>query len=476
MSNRTEARKKTLPALLTATMLVLVISGCSGNKENNTEASASESGKPSVPASSQVSVSEEPQPSEEDHTPVTLKFAVGIPKDNKAWTAIADAFTKKYPWITIDWEFMDGITSRQALTESIAAGDPVDVLWGEMDLAYDGYIEDLTPYIEKDTEFQDYHFRPGLMESFNVEGKQYAVPRGSDTFVMFYNKDLLNKYGMEPPSNDWTWDDFRKMAKKATNFEEKTIGVENTGLFFSFASAALSEANGNSPHLRAMNEDLSKSLLDQPGVLDDYQWIQDLLVKDEVMLNDKRKKAHNMPDGPYWDNGQAAFYLHVSPLVGVFRGMNLKFNWDIAPMPRGTDKQVGVSFNTMMMMSKASKKKDAAWKFMKFWSTDTEAQKILIDAGGTFPTTDNPELVDYFANSKVYDGLNKDALKRAAEIGEIDARMQMPGGAKLMEVIDGWAMGKGMNEEVSAYDYFPPLVEKLNKDLGDAIDKAKLTQ
>ena len=54
-----------------------------------------------------------------------------------------------------------------------------------------------------------------LLETGTVEGKQVALPAGRNSYGIVYNKALFAEYGLEDPKEDWTWDDFFKLARDA---------------------------------------------------------------------------------------------------------------------------------------------------------------------------------------------------------------------------------------------------------------------
>ncbi|MFD2329166.1 ABC transporter substrate-binding protein [Cohnella sp. GCM10020058] len=443
-------------------MVASAVAACSNNN-GNSSSSPTASTQPSASGAASAS----PEGTKElDQTPVTLRFAAWVPAENEAFTKIARAFEKKYPWVKVEWNFVND-NMMQAVTESIAGDNPIDVFWGATfyDYVAQGIAEDLSPYIAKDKDFQAYEFNPGILEPFQVDGKQYALSRGNDTFLVYYNKDLLNKYGLEAPANDWTWEDLKEMAKAATNPAEKDYGIANSALWFQYGATTLPNANGHAPKNRMMNEDFTKNLADgsNQDVLDDLQWMLDWVTKDGIMLNTKRAAEAGV-EGDTWMNGQSLFMLHVSPLIPAYKDQ-LKFDWDIAPMPKGTAKQVGMSFINPMMITKASKHKEMAWEFMKFWTATVEGQKLVMDAGGTLLNTPSQELTDYFNQLPVYANINKEALIMASKVGEIDPAITMKGGEKVSEAINAWAGDKGYTEEVSAFDYFPAAMQKVNEEL-----------
>lgn len=409
---------------------------------------------------------------------VTLKVATWVPKENEGFQAIPKAFSEKFPHVEIEWIFVQNGPGGvyNVLTENIAAGSPVDVFWHNNfpDTVMKQFAEDLTPWIEKDSEFQAYSFLPGHLDLFKWKGRQYALSRGNDLFVVFYNKELLRKYGLDAPQNDWTWEDLKAMAKKATNPAEKHYGISNHSTWFQFGATVLPYVNGNAGNINMLSEDMLHSVADQPKVLDDLAWVQNWMTEDGIMLNPRRSKEAGVEEaqGATWTNGQSLFHLHVSPSIAGFRTA-LKFDWDVAPMPAGTKTQASLSFNNPMFVAKASKHKEEAWEFIKFWAATVEGQKLLIDAGGTFPNTDNPEIVDYFKANKLYEGLNTTALVYSSEKAKIDPTIIGLGGTINSGVFVNWATAKGFAEEESPYDFFPPRVEKLNKDLQELAAQAQ---
>src|SRR5207244_3849477 len=44
----------------------------------------------------------------------------------------------------------------------------------------------------------------------------YALPRGYTPLVIVYNRDLLDRSGIAYPGDDWTWDDFLRIARRLT--------------------------------------------------------------------------------------------------------------------------------------------------------------------------------------------------------------------------------------------------------------------
>ncbi|MER6950194.1 ABC transporter substrate-binding protein [Nonomuraea sp. NPDC000554] len=62
-------------------------------------------------------------------------------------------------------------------------------------------------------------------EAVTVQGKVIGFPAVVDNMVVLYNKKLLAKAGVQAPGPDWTWDDFRSMAKRTTDPKAGVFGT-----------------------------------------------------------------------------------------------------------------------------------------------------------------------------------------------------------------------------------------------------------
>ena len=79
----------------------------------------------------------------------------------------------------------------------------IDVVWAGM-LA--GHLADLRPYVG---DAPKAHF-PTLIENDTVDGRLVAMPWWTDVGVLYYRKDLLERYGHAPPA---TWQEMTAIAR-----------------------------------------------------------------------------------------------------------------------------------------------------------------------------------------------------------------------------------------------------------------------
>ncbi|MDO4522972.1 MAG: sugar ABC transporter substrate-binding protein [Eubacteriales bacterium] len=115
----------------------------------------------------------------------------------------------------VDWD------NYWTLLEAGASGGQMpDVFWTHSNTAQ-MYMENdlllnLDDYIANDDAIDLSNYYEGIVELYNSDGVQYALPKDHDTIALLYNKAIFDKYGVDYPTDDWTWEDVRDAAAKIT--------------------------------------------------------------------------------------------------------------------------------------------------------------------------------------------------------------------------------------------------------------------
>jgi multiple sugar transport system substrate-binding protein len=80
-----------------------------------------------------------------------------------------------------------------------------------VELAGAGLLEDLTPYVEKDTKINMADIAPYFREiNQKIGGKTMLITIDGDFQMVYYRKDIFEKNGLQPPK---TWEDYLAAAK-----------------------------------------------------------------------------------------------------------------------------------------------------------------------------------------------------------------------------------------------------------------------
>lgn len=139
---------------------------------------------------------------------VTLTFwewAPGFDKPVALWN-------KQHPGIQVRMTKIPGQGNYAKMRAALKAGNAPDLVQMEYDAVpgflLDGGLENLSKYgaDRYRGKFVDWQWQQA---SFG--GNLYAVPQASGPMAMFYRKDLLDKWGIQPPT---TWTDYEKAAEK----------------------------------------------------------------------------------------------------------------------------------------------------------------------------------------------------------------------------------------------------------------------
>lgn len=157
---------------------------------------------------------------------ITLVFKHGkIAGDSRPLKTLLKKFQKSHPGIDIKDEILPASTDEQHqfyvinLEGKSADFDVIsmDVIWVQ-EFAKAGWIRDLTSVFSSQ-EIAD--FFPGPIRAVSYKGKIFAIPWYIDAGVLYYRKDLLEKYGLSPPK---TWYQLVDIASTITKKEKDTYG------------------------------------------------------------------------------------------------------------------------------------------------------------------------------------------------------------------------------------------------------------
>jgi ABC-type glycerol-3-phosphate transport system substrate-binding protein len=123
-----------------------------------------------------------------------------------------DLYTKKNRHVTFAPEFADLGSYWDKLDVQFSLHNAPDII--QMDTQY------LNDYSSRNllADVGDIHtldIDKNLLEAGKINGKLHAVPLGNDTLGFVYDKVALEKYGITPPADGWTWADFFSFVEGA---------------------------------------------------------------------------------------------------------------------------------------------------------------------------------------------------------------------------------------------------------------------
>lgn len=157
---------------------------------------------------------------------------VGIWDNNQlaGLQSIADEWSQTSGY-TVEFEVLDWDTYWTMLEAGVSGGEMPDVFWmhSQNALKYmgSGVLLNLNDYIEADDAIDMENYYEGITDLYTQDGVHYAIPKDHDTIAVIYNKAIFDKYGIDYPTGDWTWEEFADIAQQITE-KGKADGVYGT--------------------------------------------------------------------------------------------------------------------------------------------------------------------------------------------------------------------------------------------------------
>jgi multiple sugar transport system substrate-binding protein len=141
---------------------------------------------------------------------------------------------------------------------------------------------DLTNYFQATPELlDDKLFFTDLYRIYTVDGKKYGTVLGPNVIALYYNKDLFEKAQVDPPNENWTYEDYTTTAKKLTQ-GEGPAKVWGSSLTFQNREEWQPVVWCFGGELFDKEEYPTKCLIDSPETANAFRWIQDLVYKDKA--------------------------------------------------------------------------------------------------------------------------------------------------------------------------------------------------
>ncbi|MEL7978000.1 extracellular solute-binding protein [Isoptericola sp. F-RaC21] len=144
--------------------------------------------------------------------PVTLTLAGWSLSTTPEFQVLADAFHEENPDVTVELKEYDATDYDTQMTADLAAGSAPDLYVLKNLKNFFTYqsgqqlldVSDVASGLDPAT---------GGLDTYEVDGATYAVPYRQDAWLLYYNKDLFEKAGVDEPDGSWTWDDYDQAAK-----------------------------------------------------------------------------------------------------------------------------------------------------------------------------------------------------------------------------------------------------------------------
>ena len=264
----------------------------------------------------------------------------------------------------------------QQVTTAIAGGVTPDLMIMDNPdtarFAASGALADLTDYVK--AWGQGDQFLAGPWNSTLWQGKNYAIPLGSNTVVLWINTDMAKAAGLDPAKPPTTWDEFETWAAKMT---DKAKGVYGTALL------GKKDETGTFLFLPwVLQNGGTLATLDSPESIAALAFYKDLIDKGyapKTAITDGFAEINTQ-----FTTGKAAMMISGTWNVNSVPKDAPNLKWEVALLPYTKQAASSLGGENWAMFA-ASKQKDGAWAFLKF-VTDPAYGTKMTDCMGYIPS------------------------------------------------------------------------------------------
>jgi multiple sugar transport system substrate-binding protein len=388
---------------------------------------------------------------------VTITFWHGWSADSEvaAIQATIDAFEKDNPNIHV--KVVGGITDDK-INQALRAGGPQapDVVSSFTtdnvgQFCSSGAFADLSSFMADSGVDPAATFPSAQLSYTQYDGNQCALPLLSDAYGLYYNKDAFAAAGIDGPPK--TMSEFDADAVKLT----KTSGDSYSQLGF---MPTYHGYESSISHLAAQwsptyfTADGKSNVAADPMFAQAMEWQKGLV--DKLGGYAKLEKYRNT-FGDEWGaknpfmTGQVAMAIDGEWRAGMIQADAPDLSFGVAPFPVPDDQAdtygKGYITGTIVGIASTSQKQNAAWRFVKYLTTDTDAVVNFANAIHNVPST-----IDALASPDVS---QDEAMQTFIAIASNPASNTTPaspnGGAYQLTLQDvGYAYESGKDSDLKA--------------------------
>lgn len=353
--------KKLYSLVLVTILTMLMFAGCGSSKDTT----------------DQTTNSTDAEPAQEK---VTL--TIWGDTDNQAilessFTKLNKAFEEKYPNIKLDYQYSG---TFDTINIAVQSNSLPDLFWVQgnkstkmAELARNGYLLPLDDY-----NLDASRFPSESIEYATVDGSLYcSYPSFFDYAVLYYNKEIFNKYGLDKPE---TWDDFVNAMDTLVKNGETPLSFGGKGEFDRYWLMQVIAPAICNDTLTALKEKTTPDFASMEKAFDFYREFAEkgYLGKDFASVDGVGAQLA-------FTNGKAAMLIDGTWNNQLYKEVGFEVGRFAIPDNNGTRyAQSGPSNYNTYAVAKSTKHPDEAVKYIEFLNSK-EAQQIFEDELGTIP-------------------------------------------------------------------------------------------
>ena len=207
-------KKQTLALVMAGLMGLTTACSGGGGKAESAGGTQGQAAEPAKEAAGETTAPADVEITE----PVTIKFANYAVLEagyDVYWNQLLEEFAAENPNITVELVTAPYGEIVNTVINMAGGGDMVDLMYGELDwiptMVEAGMAAPAKDVLSAELMADIY---PSILEACSIDGVAYGVPMYVSPFLMYYNKDLFEKAGLDPEAPPATYDEMLEMAPK----------------------------------------------------------------------------------------------------------------------------------------------------------------------------------------------------------------------------------------------------------------------
>ena len=281
------------------------------------------------------------------------------------------AFEESHPGVKIHYD--SGILKEdysEWCARKLLRGDLPDVFM-VLDTDFNQYcslgaLRNLDDIITEDTEFDESKYFTTALDIGKNSGHQYALPYEVVPTLLFVNKSLLAKEGIEMPKQDWTWSDMYEICRKVTRDTDGDGLIDQFGTY-NYNWLNVVQTSGAS----LFSDDFSRVNFASEEVYDALRFTRKI-----YELNQGQKVTQED-----YNNGKVAFMPLTFAEYRTYKTYPYKikkytgFQWDCTTFPAGSEGANTSEVDALLIgISEWTEHEQLAWEFLKQLTYEEEMQ------------------------------------------------------------------------------------------------------
>jgi multiple sugar transport system substrate-binding protein len=233
-----------------------------------------------------------------------------------------------------------------------------------------GLLEPLGPFMDDPahglSEEDRRDFPASVWKALEIDGERYALPSDHNLWGLFWNRTMFAEAGIEPPTNDWTWDDLRAAAEALTIRRDGQVvqnGIDFSIYYWPFY-VFLRQAGGTT-----WDAAQTTTRIASPEGLEALTFLTELVGSAPSIRTSATSNSATGPD-KLFAAGRTAMFFDGSWRVPGIETVAPDLDFAVVTLPRHKERAV-IGTSVLWAMSVHTEDKALAWDMIQ-WMTSRE--------------------------------------------------------------------------------------------------------